>query len=304
MTRIGVVGIGNWGSKVLEEYVGLRDDGKLNKVVACDTDEERLADAGRADARYTELSAALSQIDGLHMCTPVQTHAPLGRQVLNAGVDLLAEKPFTSDRDTAFELMQIAFREDLIIQTGHIYRFANVIEKLRELYQEGKFGEVHTVTVRWTHRLIDPPRTNVLWDLAPHPIDILNYITGDWPSDEYSRCRTRSGVDGPTSATVQFRLAGADVTMQISWDDEVRRRNVEIAGPEASALVETVEQNIKLYENKNTTSIPVTKNNTIQDEAAHFIEAIKTRRNSANSAVVGVRTVEAIERIEEARDSE
>ncbi|MFB6176229.1 MAG: Gfo/Idh/MocA family protein [Halobaculum sp.] len=297
MTRIGVVGLGHWGSKVLEEYAALREEGHVSYVVGCDLDEGRLEDADAADERYQDVGETLDRVDGLHLCTPIGTHETIGRQTLEAGVDLLAEKPLTNDRDSAFGLLQLALREDRILQTGHIFRFANVVDRLRALYQTGQFGELQTVTLRWTHDVEAPPGTDVLWDLAPHPIDIMNYVTGDWPSDECCRTRTRPDADGPVSATAQFRLAGADVTMQLSWDDSVRRRDIEVAGTDASAVVEAVDQRIELFEAGSRREISVEANNTIRREAHNFVEAIQTRRNIANSGVVGVRTVEAIERL-------
>ena len=297
VTRVGVVGLGYWGSKVLEEYAALRADGAVSHVVACDADPDRLAEGAAADERYESVDETLDRVDGVHLCTPIGTHKTIGRQTLQRGVDLLAEKPFTNDRDAAFELMQLALQEDRILQTGHIFRFANVIDQLRELYQTGQLGELQTVTLRWTHDVETPPGTNVLWDLAPHPIDIMNYVTGGWPSDECCRTRTLPEADGPVAATAQFQLGDTDVTMQLSWDDRVRRRDIEIAGTKASAVVEAVEQTIELYDDDGQRTLSVETNNTIRSEASHFVKAIQTRRNVANSAVVGVRTIESIERL-------
>lgn len=297
MTQIGVVGLGYWGSKVVEEYIALREEGIINKVIACDTDHNKLTDANGADEQYNNITDTLESVDGVHLCTPIGTHETIGKQVLQKEVDLLIEKPFTDDSDAAFALLQLALKKDCVIQTGHIFRFANVINHLREIYQAGKFGELQTVTLRWTHNVDFPKKTDVLWDLAPHPIDIMNYVTEDWPSDEYCRIRTQSGADGPVSATAQFRLAETHVMMQLSWDDSIRRRYIELSGTKASAVIEAVDQEITIYDGNSPQHVSVESNNTIRREAKNFIEAIQTRHNLQNSGVVGVRTVEAIERL-------
>jgi predicted dehydrogenase len=297
MTTIGVVGLGYWGSKVVEEYTMLRESGKIDEVIACDEDDERLSSVDGVDRRFGDLSATLEHADGVHLCTPIGTHGPLGQTILEADTDLLVEKPFTAKPDSSFDLLKTAMREDRILQTGHIYRFANVIDRLRELHQTGRFGTLEEITVRWTHNIDPPTGTDVLWDLAPHPIDILNYVTEDWPSNEYCRTRTRKGVDGPTAATAQFEVANADVRMDVSWDDYIRRRDIEVCGSNASATVEAVEQELTIYDDDGSHEIPIESNNTILQEATNFVDAIETRRNTANSAVVGVRTVEAIDRL-------
>jgi predicted dehydrogenase len=304
VTTVGVVGLGHWGSKVVDEYVALREEGVIDGVVACDEDDGRLAAVNEVDDRVKDLNATIDHVDGVHLCTPIGTHGPLGQTVLESNTDLLVEKPFTADPDSSFRLLQTAMRENRILQTGHIYRFANVMDRLRDLHRTGRFGTLEEITVRWTHNIAPPSGTDVLWDLAPHPIDILNYITGDWPSDEYCRTRTRPTADGPTAATAQFETAGADVRMDVSWDDHVRRRDVELCGTDASALVEAVEQEITVYDEGGVHGVAVERNNTIRREARNFVDAIETRRNTANSAVVGIRTVEAIDRLVEVADRE
>jgi predicted dehydrogenase len=181
MTRIGVIGLGYWGSKVVEEYLSLRDEGEIAEVIVCDNVESSLDAVDGADKYFSSLKPTLKKVDAIHICTPNDTHAPIGTEALSSGVDILIEKPFTTNRDAAFALMETASRENRIIQTGHIHRFANAIKKLRDLYRDGKFGTLHTISLRWTHHIRPLPETDVLWDLAPHPIDILNFVTDDWP---------------------------------------------------------------------------------------------------------------------------
>ncbi|RKD98051.1 Gfo/Idh/MocA family protein [Halopiger aswanensis] len=301
MTSIGVIGLGHWGSKVVEEYTHLRNEGRIEEVAACDLDDSRLDAVQGADYCLSDLDSTLRKVDGIHVCTPNETHVPIGMEAVRSGVDIMIEKPITTDRNAAFDLMEIANEENQIIQTGHIYRFANVIQTVRDLYRDGRFGTLNDVTLRWTHHIEPPSGTDVLWDLAPHPIDILNFVTDDWPSKEQCQTRTIPGVDGAVSATAQFSVAGAEVTMQVSWDDYIRRRTIELAGTEASAKIDAVSQDIEIYDESGVSKYPVEKNNTIRAEASNFIDAIETGHNTINSAVVGVRTVEAIERLQEVR---
>lgn len=300
MTSIGVIGLGHWGSKVVEEYNYLRDEGRIEEVAAYDLDESRLNAVDGADHCFSDLDSILRKVDGIHICTPNATHAPIGIEAVRSGVDIMIEKPITTDRSAAFDLMEIANEENQIIQTGHIYRFANVIRTVRDLYRDGRLGTLNEVTLRWTHHIEPPQGTDVLWDLAPHPIDILNFVTNDWPSEEQCQTRTISGVAGAISAMAQFSVAGAEVAMQVSWDDYIRRRAFELSGTEASAKVDAVSQDIEIHDESGVSKHPVEKNNTIRAEASNFIDAIETRHNTINSAVVGVRTVEAIERLHQA----
>jgi len=296
--KVGVVGLGYWGSKVVEEYVALRDDGEIAGVVACDADPSKLSAVDDVDARHESLDDALPAVEALHVCTNNATHYPIAEQALTAGKDVLVEKPLTTDRKRAYDLVELASESGGILQSGHIFRFANVVRRVRDLFDEGYFGDVYDVSLRWTHRMEPTEQTNVLWDLLPHPIDILNFVTDEWPDDVRGiGANHRNGT--LESAHAQFRLGEATATVQVSWVDYVRRRTLEIAGSERSARVECVDQTIEVFDGDGRESIPVETNNTIRTEAENLVTAVRTRENTFNSAIVGARTVDAIQSIAE-----
>lgn len=300
--KVGVVGVGYWGSKVVDEYVALRDDGEIDEVVACDADPSKLAAVDDVDRGYESLDDALPAVDALHVCTNNATHYPIAEQALTAGKDVLVEKPLTTDRKLAYDLVELASESGGILQSGHIFRFANVVRRARDLFDEGYFGDVYDVTLRWTHRMEPNEGTNVLWDLLPHPIDILNFVTGEWPDNVQGiAANHRNGT--LESAHAQFRLGEATAAVQVSWVDHVRRRILEIAGSKRSARIECVDQTIEMYDGDGRESIPVEANNTIRTEAENLIKAVRTRENTFNSAIVGARTVDAIQDIEEGLDA-
>lgn len=295
--NICIVGLGYWGSKVFEEYRQLRDEGELEAVLACDSDDQRLRAVEGADGYYGDIKKVLSDADAVHLCTTNESHYPLARQTLDAGVDVLVEKPLTMDHDTAYDLVEQASECGQILQTGHIFRFANVVREVRDRYRDGEFGEVNSFTLRWTHRLDNPRDSDVLWDLLPHPVDILNFITGEWPDQITGRTTTDWNHDRPQSANIVFKLGGATATVQVSWADHIRRRSLEIAGSNRSAVVDCVAQTFETYQGDEYIEYEVENNNTIRREAKNFIHAINTGENTFNSAIVGARTVDAIDRI-------
>lgn len=299
--KVGVIGLGYWGSKVFDEYVNLRDQDQIHELAACDIDSERLAAvAETADDTYTSVSELQDEVDALHVCTGNKSHYEIADEALGRGTDVLLEKPLTVDSDRAYDLVERASETGQILQTGHIYRFANVIREVKELYQEGYFGEVYSVTLRWTHR-IEPREDGVVWDLLPHPIDILNFITGAWPEEVRGFTDSYRISDRSEIAKIQFQVDGVPADIHLSWVDPVRRRDLEIVGSDRSALVECVDQRIDIQSNEDSTEgIEINKNNTLLAEAENFVRATETRENKFNSAIVGARTVDTIETIQEA----
>lgn len=299
--NIGVVGIGYWGSKLIGEYGVLRDAGMIDRLVACDADRSRLAELESVDQTADQLDDVLDDIDALHIATGNESHFDIAAQAINSGADALVEKPLTTDRELAYDLVELASQKGQILQTGHIFRFSNAIRKIKERYEDGYFGDINSIRLEWTHRHPPSQTTNVMWDLLPHPLDILNFVTGQWPNS-YDGC-TRSLRDaGIDIAHVVFDTNAFVGSIEVSWVDDVRRRCLAIAGSKRSCLVDCVDQTIEVHEGDDQHRIDVFNNNTIEAEIRNFIQAVNTRENTFNSAIVGARTVDIIEQIEDQID--
>lgn len=295
--NVGVVGIGYWGEKVVEEYASLRNTGDIEKVYAIDEDPAKLSQLSSVDETFRTLSEALPEADAFHVCTPNTSHFQIAKKILDQRKHALIEKPLTPQSKTSFDLVELASEQGCILQTGHIFRFANVIRKSKELYQDDELGQIHHLTLRWTHQITPVPGTSVLWDLLPHPIDILNFVTGEWPTVVSCEAVTNSaGQD--IAAVVQLKIDDIVVDIQVSWVDPIRRRDLEIAGSEKGCRIECVDQTIQIHGDNTDEPIQVEHNNTIQAEAENFIGSIQTNENTYNSAIVGARTVDTIEEIE------
>jgi predicted dehydrogenase len=297
--RVAVIGLGYWGSKVFGEYVDRKKEGKLDGVVACDIDESNLEAVDSADARYTSVENAIEDVDAVHISTGNKTHYDITTDAIENNCHALVEKPLTTNRKKAYDLVEAASETGQILQTGHIFRFANVMRKLRELYRDGYFGEVYHFSLQWTHKMDLKPGTNVFWDLLPHPLDILNFVTGEWPDDSNGLGGSYRTEETTEAAYIQLQYPSLTADVHVSWVDPVRRRTIEVVGSDRSAVVECVDQTITVYdENNGGSQSSVDENNTIKAEQENFLRAIKTGENTFNSAIVGARTVDAIQMIE------
>jgi len=298
--KIGVVGIGRWGTKVAREYIALMDEGVIDSVILCDADSSRLKSFVDIAVTCNQLDDVIRKADGIHICTPNSTHYEIAKKALESGVHVLVEKPMTIDHNKAYELVEIATAENLILQVGHIYRFANAIRKIKELYENDYFGDVYYFNLTWTHLMPYMEGVDILWDLLPHPLDILNFVTKKWPVEfvGVGRAFRRSELNEVISLQAIFDN-GTFANIHLSWLSPIRRRVLEVVGFKRTALVECVKQEIRIYEEANPNkekSLEVEVNNTIKDEALNFIRAIETGKNNFNASIVGARNVEMIER--------
>jgi len=296
--KLGVIGIGRWGRKVAREYIALMNEGIIDSVILCDIDSSRLRPFADVAITCNNIDEAIRKADGIHICTPNSTHYEIAKRALESRVHVLVEKPMTTDHNQAYELVEIAIANDLILQVGHIYRFANAIRKIRELYENNYFGKVYYFNLAWTHLMPYMEGVDVLWDLLPHPLDILNFITGKWPIEfvGVGKAFRRSELNEVASLQAIFD-DGTFANIHLSWLSPIRRRILEIAGSKRTALVECVKQEIKIFEGDiREKLLDVEVNNTIRDEILNFIRAIETGKNNFNSSIIGARSVEMIER--------
>ena len=172
--RVGVIGAGAFGRNHARVYRELAADpaSRLEFVGVAD------ADFARARAVATEfktkafLSAAeliAGGVDAASVAVPTVLHLDVARELMQAGVDVLIEKPLAASVTEADELITVAEAYGRIAQVGHLERFNPAVRATLPLLTRPMFFEVHRLSV-FTPRSLD---VDVVLDLMIHDIDIV-----------------------------------------------------------------------------------------------------------------------------------
>lgn len=178
---VGVIGCGYWGSKhvrVLQTLPGVAE------VVAVDRDVELLESMQRQHPNITTSSSfekTVREVDAVVIATPPLTHAPLAQHALMNGCHVLCEKPLATSVDEAETLVELADRLGLTLMSGHTFEHNPAVWKLRELVQSGELGRIYHIDTARLNLGLYQGDVNVIWDLAPHDVSILNFILGAQP---------------------------------------------------------------------------------------------------------------------------
>jgi len=176
--RVGVVGCGAFGRNHARVYRDLQADPQLNVKFAGVAD----ADATRAGAVASEFGTqgfastaelVSAGVDAVSVAVPTVAHLAVARELMEAGVDVLIEKPLASTLAEADELQAIAQQCDRIVQVGHLERFNPAVRATLPLLTRPMFFEVHRLSV-FTVRSLD---VDVVLDLMIHDLDIVLSIT-------------------------------------------------------------------------------------------------------------------------------
>src|SRR5260221_10440412 len=180
--KVAVVGVGYWGKNLVRNFYEL---GALEAL--CDPDTsvaeecERKYQGVRFHSEFSEVLADTS-IDAVVLATPAASHYEMAKAALDAGKDVLVEKPLDTDVKDCEHSVQLANLNRRILMVGHILRYHPAILKLQKLIQEGALGKIDYL---YSNRLnIGKIRTeeNILWSFAPHDISVILNLLGELPA--------------------------------------------------------------------------------------------------------------------------
>jgi predicted dehydrogenase len=175
---LAVIGAGYWGPNLVRTAIATP---ALQLEWLCDLDEKR---AQAVLGRYTTVKTTASYervltdpaVDAVAIATPAATHFDLVRAALEAGKHVLVEKPLTSSASEGAKLAELADRSGLVLMCDHTYCYTPAVRRIRELIRSGEIGDVQFVdSVRINLGLVQPD-VDVLWDLAPHDLSILDFV--------------------------------------------------------------------------------------------------------------------------------
>ena len=300
--KIGIIGVGYWGTKVAREYRDLMKKGEIDEVHIYDSLESNLKRFGEECPDcviHSDFKEVLtSDIDGFHVCTPNSTHYDIAMELMSRGKHVLMEKPMAMTHKEARKLALFAYNNDLVLAVGHIFRFNNAVRKVKEIYENGDFGKIWYAQLTWSTLMPSPHGRDVVYDLAPHPIDILNYITSMWPTQISASGRAFRRESEEEVAYINMDFNGDFMARaEVSWLYPGKVRNVSIMGEKLFVSLEAVKQEINVYdiETEKWNNIPVSANNTILDEATHFVTAIKNSETPINDGFNGSENIKVLE---------
>jgi predicted dehydrogenase len=166
--RVGVIGVGYLGKFHAEKYAA---SAKAQLVAVADSDGARAKEIGAAVGveALSDYHALFGRVQCVSIAVPTRVHYQVARDCIDAGIDLLVEKPLTADIDEARELVAAATKKNLILQVGHLERFNPAIRRLEGVVKDPKFVECHRLAP-FIERGTD---VNVVLDLMIHDIDVI-----------------------------------------------------------------------------------------------------------------------------------
>jgi len=307
--RAAVVGVGYLGRFHAEKYAA---DPSVDLVAAVDVDLDRAreiaANVGcRAVGDFHEI---LGSVDCASVAVPTACHAEVATALLEAGVDVLVEKPIAATLDEARRIVEAAERHGRVLQVGHLERFNPAIRALGKILTRPRFIECHRLAT-FVDRGID---VDVVLDLMIHDLDvILSIMPGDVASVEAVGVPVLTNATDIANARIRF-TDGAIANVTASRVSLKRERKLRIFQADTYISLDYGEKQMRVIRRTDSSDghapmieaeeHPVGSEDALAEEIRAFLEAVRSRATPIVSGREGLRAVELAYQILERIDAE
>ena len=183
MLRIGVIGYGYWGPNIVRNFSAANGS---EVTMVCDMNQQTLKKVKKA---YPQINVTDNideliknpEVDAIAIATPVFTHHDLAKKALEEGKSVFLEKPFTYTVAEAEDLVELAAKKNLKLMVDHTFLYTGAVRKIRQLIDDGVLGNLYYFDSVRVNLGLFQHDVNVVLDLAPHDISIMDYIIGEIP---------------------------------------------------------------------------------------------------------------------------
>lgn len=249
--NIGIVGLGYWGPNLVRNF--LSADG-VEKVICFDVQKERMEKVAKKFPMVETVSAydellQRKDIAAIALSTPVPTHFPLGLKALEAGKHLLLEKPMAATSEEAEKLIEVAERQKVLLMVDHTFIYTGSVRKIKEIVDRGELGEIlYFDSVRVNLGLFQHD-TNVLWDLAPHDLSIMDYLIKQKPVAVSAIGISHYNTQEDMAYMTVFFSDKLIAHFHVNWLSPVKVRKILLGGAKHMVVYDDMEasEKVKVY---------------------------------------------------------
>ncbi len=316
--NFGVIGYGYWGPNIVRNLMGL--DGSTVVAIA----EINPAARSRAQKAYpsvkvlADASEVISshEIDAIAVVSPVWTHYELAKAALENGKHVFVEKPFTSNTAQGEQLINLAEQKHLTIMVDHTFLFTGAVRKIGQLIDEGSLGNLYYYDSTRVNLGLFQHDINVLWDLAPHDLSIMDHLLKGSPEAVVATGQGHlNGHEDVAFMTLYFPEK-VIAHINVNWLSPVKVRTTLIGGEkrmlvwndlEADEKIKVYDKGVKITSREGLYELLVSYRSgdmwapqleqieALRQELSYFVECVSSGGQPFNDGAAGLRVVKMLE---------
>lgn len=316
--NFGVIGYGYWGPNIVRNLTTLEGSEVLAIADLSPSARNRAQKAYpgikvTADAGELLTSTA---IDAIAVISPVWTHYELTKAALQNGKHVFVEKPFTSNAAQGEELIELAAKKNLKIMVDHTFLFTGAVQKIRQLLDEGTLGKLYYYDSMRVNLGLFQHDVNVLWDLGPHDLSIMDYLIKSTPEAIVAtgqnhisphedvafmtvyfpeKVIAHINVNWLSPVKVRMTLIGGEKKMVV-WNDLVADEKLRIYDRGVNVTNQDgVYELLVNYRSGDMWAPQLAQIEALRQELSYFVDCISTGQDPFNDGRAGLRVVKMLE---------
>jgi predicted dehydrogenase len=316
--NFGVIGYGYWGPNVVRNLVSM-DGCRLLAIADASPAAQKRAQKAYPGIRVTPDASDVilsTEIDVIAIVTPVWTHFELAKAALESGKLVFVEKPFTSTAAQGEELINLAQKKNLMIMVDHTFLFTSAVKKISELLNEGTLGKLYYYDSTRINLGLFQHDINVLWDLAPHDLAIMDYLIEASPEAIVATGQKHLNGHEDVAYMTMYFPEKVISHINVNWLSPVKVRTTLIGGEKRMLVWNDLEadEKVKVYDK----GVDVNNNEGVYErlvnyrsgdmwapqleqvealhqELSYFVECILSGQVPINDGCAGLRVVKMLE---------
>jgi predicted dehydrogenase len=316
--NFGVIGYGYWGPNVVRNLASLEDS---HVVAIADVNPASRSRAQKAyPAVHVTSNAAevisSTKIDAIAIVSPARTHYEFAKAALQNGKHIFVEKPFTSNCAHAEELINLAGKRNLRIMVDHTFLFTGAVKKILELVKEGTLGKLYYYDSTRVNLGNLQHDVNVLWDLAPHDLSIMDRLLDASPEAIVATGENHLNSHEDVAFMTLYYPEKVIAHINVNWLSPVKVRTTLIGGEKRMLVWNDLEpdEKVRVYDKGvEATSVEGYYNllvhyrsgdmwvprleqvEALRHEMSYFVECITDGHDPLNDGRSGLRVVKILE---------
>jgi predicted dehydrogenase len=316
--NFGVIGYGYWGPNVVRNLASLEST-KVTVIAELNPVARRRAQAAYPGIRVTADASEVmlsSEIDAVAVITPVRTHYELAKTALENGKHVFVEKPFTSTTEQGERLIEIARRKNLRIMVDHTFLFTAAVRKICQMVDEGVLGKLYYYDSTRVNLGLFQHDINVLWDLAPHDLSIMDHLIKANPEAVVATGQRHLNCHEDIAFMTIYFPDKVIAHVNVNWLSPVKVRTTLIGGEKRMLVWNDLEadEKVKIYDK----GVDITNHEgvyellvnyrsgdmwapqlqqveALRQELSYFADCISSGKEAFNDGCAGLRVVRMLE---------
>ena len=249
--NISVIGFGYWGPNLVRNFKNIKN---CNVTHIAESQKER---HDRIHELYPDITISTfnqiitnSNIDAVVIATSISSHYELAKAALENDKHVLIEKPMADSEKNALELIRLSKQQKKILMVDHTYLYTGAVQEIKKLTDDGSLGEILYVDSIRANLGKFQSDFNVLWDLAPHDISIINYLINEKPISVQAigKSYIKNELESIAYLILHYK-SNKIIHLNCSWVSPIKIRTMIIAGSKKMLVFDDLEQKkIRIYD--------------------------------------------------------